>query len=57
MAAALGFALSDAAQKNCIPTPKAICQSKKGKDMGGGSDSGGRKERVKAKNGTCPGSK
>ncbi len=34
MAAAPGFALSDAAPQNCIPTPGAICQSKKGKDTG-----------------------
>lgn len=31
-----GFALSDATQQNCIPTPRTICQSWEGNDTGGG---------------------
>lgn len=32
-AAVTGFVLSNAAQLSCIPTLRAVCQSKKGKDM------------------------
>lgn len=37
VAAVTGFAMSDAGQQNCILTPRAICQSKKGrkKNRGG----------------------
>lgn len=31
VAAVTGFAMSDARQQNCILTPRAICQSKKGR--------------------------
>lgn len=35
VAAVTGFAMSDARQQNCILTPRAICQSKKGRKKTG----------------------
>lgn len=34
MAAVAPSSPSDATQQSCIPTPGAVCQSKKAKDMG-----------------------
>lgn len=44
VAAVARSALSDATHQNCIPAPRAFCQSKAGKDMGV-EQSGGRMER------------
>lgn len=44
VAAVAHSTLSDATQQNCIPTPRAFCQSGKGKDTGG-EQRGGRIER------------
>lgn len=53
VAAVTGFAMSDARQQNCILTPRAICQSKKGRKKKQGRKNSEVKESWKGKSKNC----